>query len=240
MSFSGIKFLILISLSYTFAQRNRNKKCAKDEFDKNIANIFGQFGHEELKFPESRRQLNEYCKISKASNEYAKLYGQTCLTSTSQTLMSLFVYNFERTNKQYCAKNGKLKDEFVEWAKCGNNAKTKMLKCWDKMLLVMANTKKVKNSKSKIPIICCNYYEWTKCTIKEMKEMGSATCPQNSVDGYDQHIKKASVDAMNLICKRYEDNDEKCNSLYEQLPKTKPANLRKTPLLYIFDVFDSL
>jgi len=68
--------------------------------------------------------------------------------------MSLAVYNFERTNKQYCAKNGKLKDQFINWAQCGNGGKVETKKCWDKMIITMANVRKVKHSKSKIPIIC--------------------------------------------------------------------------------------
>jgi hypothetical protein len=69
--------------------------------------------------------------------------------------------------------------------------------------------------------------------------MGSV-CPQSSVDGYEAHIKKSSVDAMNLICRRYEDNDEKCTQLFSQLERKKVKSLRKTPLLYVFDIFDSI
>ena len=76
------------------------------------------------------------------------------MKSTSQTLMSLASYNFEQVNKQYCAKNGKLKNEFIKWAKCGNKAKVNTEKCWDKMIVAMSITHKVKNSKSRIPLIC--------------------------------------------------------------------------------------
>ncbi len=95
-------------------------------------------------------------------------------------------------------------------------------------------------SKSRVPIICCSYYAWTKCTVNALKEMGSNTCPQSTVDAYDQHIKKSSVEAMNLICRRYEDNDEKCTQFFSELERKKPKTLRKTPLLYVFDVFDSI
>jgi len=241
MGLMYIKFLFLISISIAFAQKNSETKECKDlkkKFDEHISNVFGQFGVEGNRFPESRSKLTEYCKKSADSNTFAKNYGQKCLKDTSQTLMSLAVYNFERTNKQYCAKNGKLKDQFVSWSKCGNSARKDTVKCWDSMLQIMANARKVKNSKSRVPIICCNYYAWTKCTVKALRD--NSNCDKSAVDGYDQHISKSSVDAMNLICKRYEDNDQKCAQLYTQLPANKPKSLNKTPLLYVFDVFDSL
>jgi hypothetical protein len=143
LNFLYIKFVILFSLSYSSAQRNKN--CNDTEFDVRVGHVFGQFGHRNYKFPEKRDQLNTYCNRIKASNDFSKYYGENCLDGTSQTLLSLFVYNLERTNKPYCARNGKKKDDFVQWGSCGNKAKTLTSKCWDKMMLEMANTKKVKN-----------------------------------------------------------------------------------------------
>jgi hypothetical protein len=60
-----------------------------------------------------------------------------------------------------------------------------------------------------------------------LKEMGSNTCPQSAVDGYDQRIRKSSVEDMNLICRRYEDNDEKYAQLFFRISEKKPKTLRK-------------
>jgi len=242
MSLIFVKFLVLMSVSIALAQRqnSQTKECKdmKNKLDDTVSNVFGQFGLESHRFPDTRAKLTQYCKKSSESNTFAKGYGEKCLTDTSQTLMSLAVYNFERTNKQYCGKNNKKRDEFISWAGCGNSAKKETIKCWDSMMVVMANAKKIKNSKSRIPAVCCNYYKWIKCTVKALKDTSS--CEQKDVDGFDQHIKKSSVDAMNLICKKYEDNDEKCKQYFEQLPRTVPKKLLKTPLLYVFEVFDTL
>ena len=71
--------------------------------------------------------------------------------------------------------------------------------------------------------------------------MGAATCPKGAVDGYMEFINKASVDSMNLICSRYQDDPVKCAALRKEVPESpKPKKLQKTPLLYVFDLFDNL
>ena len=65
-------------------------------------------------------------------------------------------------------------------------------------------------------------------------------CDADAKEGYGELIHKSTVDSMNLICAKFEDNDAKCKKLFEELPKTKNKNLRETPISYIFDVFESL
>ncbi|CAG2117809.1 unnamed protein product [Medioppia subpectinata] len=235
-------FVAVLGLSLAQKRKNRSeeKNCKKDDFDRHSSNVFGQFGLDELSFPETRSQLSVYCKKAKESTEFAKQYGTNCLKSTSQTLMSLATYNFDKVNKAYCAKNGKLKDAWVNWAKCGNQAKPKTTKCWDTMLVTMANAKKIQNSKLRIPTVCCNYYRWIKCTSKALEDMGPSVCSKQAVEGYTAHINKASVDSMNLICSRYEDNPTKCDANFKEVSNTRPKRLDKMPLLYVFDLFDSL
>jgi len=236
--------LLLVTTGSVYSRRtgrtnDKDKNCNQTEFDRHSSNVFGQFGLSELQFPETRTELNRYCRKARESTDFAKQYGQNCLKGTSQTLMSLASYNFDKVNKQYCAKNGKLKEQWVTWSKCGNAAKDKTKKCWDIMVLTMANTKKVKNSKSRIPIVCCTYYEWIKCTRRAMEEIGG-TCTKEAIDGFHVHINKASVDSMNLICSRYEDNKQKCDTLAKEVSTVRPKRMHKMPLLYVFDIFDSL
>ena len=73
-----------------------------------------------------------------------------------------------------------------------------------------------------------------------MEEMGESVCAKGAVDGYEKHVNKASVDSMNLICSRYEDDPVKCASYKKELPKERPKRLDKMPLLYVFDIFDKL
>ncbi|CAG2180362.1 unnamed protein product, partial [Oppiella nova] len=181
--------LLCLEVCAVLAQNGKNKtlnkNCLQSEFDRHSSNVFGQFGLPELKFPESRSQLTTYCRKAKESTDFSKQYGTNCLKSTSQTLMSLATYNFDKVNKQYCAKNGKLKDAWVNWSKCGNKAKPNTEKCWDTMIVNMANTKNVKN------IMLRTYYTWIKCTRKALEDMGEKTCKPDAVDGYAVHINKA-------------------------------------------------
>ncbi|XP_054166512.1 uncharacterized protein LOC128963984 [Oppia nitens] len=221
-------------------QSKDDQNCNENDFDRHSSNVFGQFGLEELRLPESKNELKTYCRKAKESTDFAKKFGDNCLKGTSQTLMSLASYNFDKVNKDYCAKNGKKKDQWIEWAKCGNKAKPATIKCWDKMIITMANTKKVKNNKIRIPIICCSYYAWINCNRKAFEAMGSNVCSDDAINGIDVHTKKASVDSMNLICSRYQDDLTKCQSYEKEVSNTRPKRIHKTPLLYVFEVFDSL
>lgn len=173
-----------------------------------------------------------------ANKVFAKDYGERCLTGTAQTLLNLQVYNVDRTNKPFCAKNGKKKEAFVRWGKCGNAAKPETKKCWDTMIEGMALARKVVNTKSRIPVVCCKYYQWLKCNVAGWKTVKA--CDQESIDGYQQTLHKATVDSMNLICNRYEDDDAKCQKFFKELPTKKPKKVRATPLSYVFDIFETL
>ena len=65
-------------------------------------------------------------------------------------------------------------------------------------------------------------------------------CNDEAKAGYEHLIHKGTVDSMNLICNRYEDDDAKCGKLFDELPKKKPKKLRETPISYIFDIFESI
>ncbi|CAG2166997.1 unnamed protein product [Oppiella nova] len=218
--------------------RADDKGCSKREFDRRMSNVFGQFGPEDYSFPKTREDLKEYCRHD--ARELSKKYSDDCLEGTSQTLLTLGNYNFDKVNKQYCSKSGKKKDAFVSWGSCGNSARPKLGVCWTKMISVLAVANKVRNDKSKVPIVCCNYYEWVRCTVSALKEKASTTCSKEAIDGYESHIRKSTVESMNLICSKYEDDSAKCASLMTELPNTKPKKLYKTPYLYIFEIFKNL
>ena len=66
------------------------------------------------------------------------------------------------------------------------------------------------------------------------------TCDTEAREGYLNVIQKATVDSMNLICSRYENDEAKCKKFVSEAPKKKNKNLRPTPISYIFDIFESI
>lgn len=220
------------------AQYTKAANCSVPAFDHSFARAYGHFGIDSLELPTTQAKLKQYCKEIAQNKVYSKDFGERCLTGTSQTLLNLQVYNVDRVNKPYCAKNGKKREAFVRWSKCGNAAKAETKKCWDAMNLGMNNARKVQNTKSRIPIVCCKYYAWIKCNSDAWKK--TKDCDAEAIEGYEHLIHKATVDSMNLICNRYEDDDAKCSKLYEELPKKKPKDMKETAITYIFDIFESL
>lgn len=229
---------LLLVADQSLAQYTKASNCSLDVFDASFGRAYGHFGIERLKMPESEAKLNQYCKAVAANKVLSKDYGERCLTGTSQTLLNLQVYNVERLNKPYCSKKGSKRAAFVSWSGCGNKAKPATVKCWKTMVHDMALARKVTNTKSRIPIVCCKYYQWIKCMKAAWK--ASSDCNDEARAGYEDLIHKATVDSMNLICNRYEDDDTKCGKLFEELPKKKLKKVRETPISYIFDIFESI
>lgn len=65
-------------------------------------------------------------------------------------------------------------------------------------------------------------------------------CDDEATNGMVNILHKGTVDSMNLICNKYEDDKTKCAKFYEELPQKKNKKLRETPVSYIFDIFESL
>lgn len=180
--------------------------------------------------------------------------------------MSLAAYNFKKVNEQYCSKRGKLKDRFITWGKCGNDAKPDTKKCWDKMMNLMSNVMQAE-SKNRVPVICwwverpirrpnplwpnplwpnplwpdhySTYYEWIACNDRVLSK--ADVCSEETRQGFKTHIHKSTVDSMNLICSKYDNDPTKCKPYMDKAVRTKnKGRLHKAPLLYVFDVFEQI
>lgn len=105
--------LVLCAVSFvTDAQYTKAKNCSVDVFDASFAKAYGHFGLDYLGLPETQAKLKEYCRNIANNKVLSKDFGERCLTGTSQTLLNLQVYNVDRVNKPYCAKNGKKRVSF--------------------------------------------------------------------------------------------------------------------------------
>ena len=60
MSVSLLTICLLVVVGVSVAAPSKN--CNKNQFDTHAANVFAQFGLDELNFPESPAQLSKYCR----------------------------------------------------------------------------------------------------------------------------------------------------------------------------------
>ena len=101
--------MMMMMLVTTNGQYTKSKNCSINNFDQSFARAYGHFGIDKLRLPTTATELKKYCKDISANKIYSKDFGERCLIGTSQTLLNLQVYNVDRVNKPYCAKNGKKK-----------------------------------------------------------------------------------------------------------------------------------
>lgn len=105
-----VTFLVVVfNTPNIYGQYTKADNCSVDVFDNMFASAYGHFGIDSLPLPNSQSKLRQYCKAVADNKVFSKDFGERCLTGTSQTLLNLQVYNVDRVNKPYCAKNGKKK-----------------------------------------------------------------------------------------------------------------------------------
>ena len=83
------------------------------------------------------------------------------------------------------------------------------------------------------------YYDWIGCNDRALANAGGS-CSDEARTGFTTHIHKSTVDSMNLICSKYENDPNKCKPYMEKAVRQKVKRMHKAPLLYVFEVFDKL
>ena len=92
--------------------------------------------------------------------------------------------------------------------------------------------------------IYSNFLQWRTCTIDILKRIGSPVCEENAIEGYEEQIKKSTLDVLHVLCDEYFDEPTMCEEVLELMPVFDPSRRRRvvnrTPFLALFKIFESL
>ncbi len=177
----------------------------------------------------------------------AKDYAKKCLKGLSKTIITVTIFNTEKVhikNSNSICGNKNERNNYIARGRCGNRAKKNTSKCWNNLINNMSNAKKVKNVKLRIPLFCCLFYNWRKCTVDTFKSLGPKVCSDSAIEGFDAQIVRGALDPLNTFCYEHNqdsDQSDKCDKLTELIPKVRSNRSRnKTPFSATFELFDSL
>jgi hypothetical protein len=165
----------------------------------------------------------------------------------SKTIISVVIFNTQKVhigNSNSICGNKAERNNYIARGRCGNRGKKNNSKCWNNLINNMSNAKKVADVKLRIPLFCCQFYSWRKCTVDTFKSLGSKVCSESAIEGFNSQIVRGALDPLNTFCYEHsEDHDEsdKCDQLSELIPKVRSNRSKnKTPFSAIFELFDSL
>ncbi len=167
----------------------------------------------------------------------------------SKTITSVTIFATEKVhikNSDSICRNKTERNNYIARGRCGNRGKKNTYKCWNNLINNISNAKNVTNVKLKIPLFCCLFYTWRKCTVDTFKSLGPKVCSESAIKGFNVQISRlrGSLEPLNISpcegTQNYEESD-KCDKLNKLLPKVRSNRSRnKTPFPAVFEVFDSL
>jgi hypothetical protein len=169
------------------------------------------------------------------------------LKGLSKTIVSVTTFATEKThikNRNSICGNKAERNNYIARGRCGNIAKKNTYKCWNNLINNMANAKKVTDVKLRVPLFCCLFYTWRKCTVDVFKSLDPKICSESAIEGFDTQMARGALDPLNIFCYEHVqdyDKSDKCDKLGELIPKVRSNRSRnKTPFSAIFELFDSL
>lgn len=83
----------------------------------------------------------------------AKNFVRKCTKGMSGSVLSVLVYTTGKIAKIAC-KNKKERNNYITKGNCGNVGKNRTMKCWNELIAIATNIKKLKDNKEKLPSVC--------------------------------------------------------------------------------------
>ena len=83
----------------------------------------------------------------------AKNHTNVCLKGMVKSLISVLVYSADKVNRLYC-KNKKERINYIDMGECGNSAKKDTTGCWNMVITLVDNIRKLDDPKEKLARLC--------------------------------------------------------------------------------------
>jgi hypothetical protein len=99
-----------------------------------------------------------YFSLSLKNEKLTKDFIDNCLKGYSKTVMFIFDNSLKKFLKQFCGEDPPERSNFISWAKCGNTAKKRTAKCWNRLMTNLWKTRRIADSQDRIPSMCWSVF----------------------------------------------------------------------------------
>lgn len=102
--------------------------------------------------------MHQYFSLSQKNEKLTKVFIDNCLKGYSKTVMFIFDNNLKKFLEQFCGEDRPERSNFIGWAKCGNIAKKRTAKCWNRLMTNLWRTRRIADSDDRIPSMCWSVF----------------------------------------------------------------------------------
>lgn len=115
--------------------------CSKKSYIEGCIEKLILFGRGSRKWPESQKQLKEYCRKTESFMHCLKDYSVKCAKGIKRQASKLLLSNVEKNNRKICSNNkseNKTEVDLVQLAPCANLVRNETKICMENYLTGMA------------------------------------------------------------------------------------------------------
>lgn len=168
-----------------------------------------------FKAPKNVNEVNQLCQRHKENNKCVKDYAAKCLDKLAKQALSIAMFGISKTNKGYCS-NTKKKNAFMSLLQCAEKDLRSFHKSFNQYTKDLLAIKEYeKDEKLHLPMACCAIHrmadgirESIKCSDADSREVDAL------LNGY-------LGDAINFVCGDYDQDSDKCDSVYKKIKPWK-------------------
>ncbi|KAI1286860.1 hypothetical protein HDE_10464 [Halotydeus destructor] len=215
---------------------NATVDCDNIDVMDEAARTMSTFGDRTVMAPLTVNDLHShFCPKVKSAVATVRGYVRKCFKPFPKQIVGLILYGITRELKKNCeTEEGKV---FVRHSQCSRGKNHERVhQCADQYVLeAEAIRDTVDNLDMKLPYSCCYYYKFKQCAVRESGNLGCNAAAQKYV--YDS-LTFATEDALDLICKNYEEHSGNCDTLAPL--KTKSLAKSKSFIVPLVDIYTSV
>jgi len=239
----GLLFALGLGLCCAQEKIECNSIASEEKLDQ-IGLEMSHYWHPETDHPLNAEDLASLCGKTRKSLKWVQSFMEKCHKGTLNHDISLISSkDIENSLTKYCD-SPKLSKLLLSWSECGNKAKNHTVKCFNNYTLDLERMAKSQiPDADKIPLICCTYHRYDRCTEESFEKPGPDICPPKTVKGLHSLLTEVFAGSLDHLCGEFKADNDKCDSLnkrYNFLADVKIGKPRKTPFLAFIEVVSNL
>jgi len=187
--------------------------------------------------PVNLEQMEGHCTVLENAQSCISNYSDSYLDGMAKQVTSLLVKGSISPVNDQCHSEAN-RNIFLSHTRCFNHDLQSLHSCMEGYidnLQALSNAPK----DSKVPLTCCNYYNFRKCILDKLTANGGDICSQNSIDYMRIMLDGYASEVLGLLCKHTPPESETCTNM--SLPD-KPTDMVRTksilpPFIQAFESF---
>lgn len=191
----GLLLLFVLHISGEEA-RPENTECEREEAA--VEECAQQFlFYRNVTMPSTSQQVVSFCSANKVQEECLRTHSKKCLSHAAHQAISELINTMAKQNRAICAGLAS-RTRYARVGECVNKQELQSKKdCYENLIEDIHGIHQHSQS-SKIPIICCAFHRFVRCSTTMAK-----TCPADQVRTMRRLLINYAGETLNYVCRDY-------------------------------------